>query len=125
MATHKFSATDISEDCDVDSKRNTKGEGDVDKLADIRCRVRTGCQVVGASCVERNLCAGKRQGKKHERSHELSKKGRDFRANGVVLSSIFRGRCGGAVLLIEGQTSIFVVNFVVHDGPVWITTKSV
>jgi hypothetical protein len=43
----------------------------------------------------------------------------------VVFSSIFRGRCGRAVLLMEGQASIFVVDFVVHDGLVRITNKSV
>jgi hypothetical protein len=59
--THKFSATDISEDGDIDRERYAEGESDVEKLANVRCRILAGRQIVGASCVERNLSAGESQ----------------------------------------------------------------
>ncbi len=94
MKTYEFTATDVGEYGDVNSQGDTKGEGDIKELSNIWNGVGACRQVVGAGGIKCDLSTGKSQREEHESSDELSQKSCGFCAKNMMLSSVFRGRCG-------------------------------
>lgn len=81
-------ATDVGKDGDIDSKRHTESEGDVNEFGDIWRRVLRTPKLLGTSSVERDLCSCEGEEQEHECSDELPQDAANSRRTTL--------RCGGA-----------------------------
>jgi len=78
-------ATDVGKDGDIDSKRHTESEGDVNEFGDIWRRVLRTPKLLGTSSVERDLCSCEGEEQEHESSNELPQECCKFSTNDAAL----------------------------------------